>query len=362
MSHSTPPPPPSGGDRSPYSPPPPPGENGPAPTAHPAPGADSHGMQQQLLGEQVYATPGAPPYGATGQPYSEQPYGAPAQPFGAPGQPYAVPGQQHYPPQPNRAANGLAVAALVVGILSILLAWIPVINIVAIIGGLVAVVLGALALNKIKKSGQGGKGLAIAGLILGALSVVAGILVNVALGAFVSEVETAVEEQQSAAGIDPPQQSTGAEESVDPADAAPAESGDVLALGQSAELDEYTVTVTGISLNANDALAAANTFNEAPTGQYVMADVSVVYNGAEEGDPWIDLSFVFQGTDARQYDESSCTAVTPTPVFDVPTLVAGGAADFQVCMDLPPEAIEGGSFFVEPIFSFDGTRATWNIR
>ncbi len=40
--------------------------------------------------------------------------------------------------------------------------------------------------------------------------------------------------------------------------------------------------------------------HEPPTNQYVLVDVSVVYNGDEEGDPWIDLTHAFQGTDARQ--------------------------------------------------------------
>lgn len=315
-----------------------------------------------------------PAYAPQDQAYApqEQPYAAPGQPYAGPGQPYQpgqhyAPGQQPYGQQPRSGASGLAVAALVVGIVSLLIAWVPLVNVAAILGGLVAVVLGALALSRIRRSGQTGKGLAVAGLVLGGLSVVASIIVNVALGAFVEEVGAAVEEQQSAAGADSGTEPVDAatEGTADPADttpAEPAEAGGALPLGTAADLDEYTVTVTGINLNANEAVATANPFNEAPSGQYVMADVSVVYHGDEEGDPWLDLAFVFQGTDARQYDESSCESVTPSPVYDVPTLVAGGAADFQVCMDVPAEAIEGGTFFAEPLFSFDGARATWEIR
>lgn len=61
--------------------------------------------------------------------------------------------------QPNRQApgtNGLAVASLVLGII-----WL------CGLGSILAVIFGHVALGQIKRSGEQGAGLAIAGLVLG---------------------------------------------------------------------------------------------------------------------------------------------------------------------------------------------------
>lgn len=69
--------------------------------------------------------------------------------------------------------NGLAIASLVVGLFWMW--W---------IGSVLAVVLGHVALNQIRRSGQSGRGLAIAGLVLGyiGLATLMATLLAVALG------------------------------------------------------------------------------------------------------------------------------------------------------------------------------------
>lgn len=56
--------------------------------------------------------------------------------------------------------NGLALAGFIVGIVSNVFG-------VLTIGGIVAIILSSIALNKIKKNNDGGKGFALVGLILG---------------------------------------------------------------------------------------------------------------------------------------------------------------------------------------------------
>ncbi|MFF3215528.1 DUF4190 domain-containing protein [Streptomyces sp. NPDC002886] len=82
-----------------------------------------------------------------------------------------------YPgPAPAARRNGLAVAALVTGIASLLLLWLWFVGIPL---ALVAIGLGIAALRK-ARGGAGGRGMAISGLVLGAVTVViAGILVVV---------------------------------------------------------------------------------------------------------------------------------------------------------------------------------------
>ncbi|MFI0983080.1 DUF4190 domain-containing protein [Streptomyces sp. NPDC021093] len=110
--------------------------------------------------------PGGPPqqpvppqHRAYGTPYPPSPYGA--QPYGGPQQPYGM------PPVPPKT-NGLAIASLVTGIVC----CVPVLGLI----------LGLIALSQIRKRGDSGKGMAVAGIVLSSLSVVL-VLVGIVTGA-----------------------------------------------------------------------------------------------------------------------------------------------------------------------------------
>lgn len=272
-----------------------------------------------------------------------------------PNDPTPVGTQPVVPTGQKPLSSGMAVTAFVVGLIGFLTAFIPVINAVSIVGGIVAVVLGVLAVRKANAGQAAGKGLAVAGLVLGALAVIGGILANLLFGAAVTAIDEAVQDTEQRIADQEADRGTAVDDGA-------AGTETVLALGESAEVGEYTVTVTAVNLDAGDVLAEANQFNEPATNQYVLADVSVVYTGAEEGDAWLDLSHVFMGTDARQYDASACGAVTPAPVVEAPTLNNGGAADYQVCFDVPADAMDGGRIFVEESFSWDESRAYWAVQ
>ena len=91
----------------------------------------------------------------------------------APPAPYVQPPYAYGP-----RTNSLAVASLVTGILSWLLC--------PLLGGVLAVIFGHVSRGQIKRSGEGGGGMAIAGLILGYLNIggalVAGIIYFLLLG------------------------------------------------------------------------------------------------------------------------------------------------------------------------------------
>ena len=82
-----------------------------------------------------------------------------------------------YPQPAATKTNGLAIGSLVSGIV----AWVA----VPFVGALVAIVLGHLALKQIKQTGEEGSGMAIAGLVLGYLNVVASIVVACFFGTLV---------------------------------------------------------------------------------------------------------------------------------------------------------------------------------
>jgi len=76
---------------------------------------------------------------------------------------------------PN-GANGPATAALVVGIVALVFCF-------TVVGGIAAVVLGFLGLARARQRGGAGRGRAVAGLVLGLISVVLGVLTWLAVGA-----------------------------------------------------------------------------------------------------------------------------------------------------------------------------------
>jgi Domain of unknown function (DUF4190) len=120
--------------------------------------------EQTPYGQDPYAAPGsgvpqypasgAPPYPSTGQPYEQQyaptPYGQPQ---------YAAYG-------PQSRTNGLAIASLVCSLAGL----------VTCISAPVGVVLGHVAKRQIRQTGEQGEGLANAGLWVGYILTVLGVL------------------------------------------------------------------------------------------------------------------------------------------------------------------------------------------
>lgn len=142
------------------APPPPPAQ--PAPPTDPyaasgvypplPPGAPAYVTTQPQYG---YAPQPGQPYPGqlySGQPYPGQPY--PGQPY--PGQPYA--GQPYYYGQPS--LNVLAIVGFIL----------------AFFVSIAAVVCGHIALSQIKRTGERGHGLALAGVIIGYAGIAFGIL------------------------------------------------------------------------------------------------------------------------------------------------------------------------------------------
>lgn len=140
--------------------------------------------------------PGAPPYGAPPYqpPTSPYPYGAP--PYGQPGPPpygppqygqppYGQPGPPPYGSPPSygvapygrpKQGTGKAVTAMVLGILSIVLCWLSILDALLVVP---AVILGIIALTEARSRNGAGKGMALTGLICGVVGAVLAITATV---------------------------------------------------------------------------------------------------------------------------------------------------------------------------------------
>lgn len=129
-------------------------------------GQQPGGQPPQQPGWGQQPPPPPPPQPGWGQ----QPPPPPPGGFGPPPQGYGPPPGQY---GPSKRTNGLAVGALIAGIIAFFTGWI----FIGIAIGVAAVVMGFLGVKK-ANSGEadGGKGLAIAGIITGGLGIVFGII------------------------------------------------------------------------------------------------------------------------------------------------------------------------------------------
>ena len=94
--------------------------------------------------------------------------------------------QPYAPPSAARPGNGMGVAALVVGVASLVAALSFVLFPLGLLGGLVAAVLGGIAVTRGRAAGATNSGPAIAGIVCGVLALVIGIVLAVRFGTFIA--------------------------------------------------------------------------------------------------------------------------------------------------------------------------------
>lgn len=351
----------------------------PAPLGQPAPDAQPaapYGQPQDPYTPQG-AQPAAPygqPQDAYGQPpaYGQQPgYAQPQDTYAQQG--YAQPayGQPAYGQPgfgaPAKKMNTLALVGMIIAILSILVCWIPFVGIAGVIGGIAGVVLGALGLRKIRTDLQvGGKGLALTSLIVGVLAILGGIastaLAVVAINS-IDDAYTDFDASWDEALEDSESWSEDLESTLeDGSEVTEEEVAEAVhvGVGEATTVGDYTVTVTAVNPNANDLIAAESEYNQAPVHQYMLVDLTVVYEGDLQGNPWIELPVAFVGNDAVSYDSTSCFADLPVDGWDIDALNPGGSGSYQVCMDVPAEAVAGGSVGVGSLYDLESVTAFWD--
>jgi hypothetical protein len=121
------------------------------PTNYAAPGEAQPGYPPPPYpGQSGYGAPSYPP---------PPPYGAPPPGYGPPPTGYPAPEYSAYG-QPAQKTNQMAIASIVASCVGVLCG----------IGSIVGIALGIVALNQIKQTREGGHGLAIAGIVVGAVT------------------------------------------------------------------------------------------------------------------------------------------------------------------------------------------------
>lgn len=118
---------------------------------------------------------------------ADAPRFTPAQPpQGAP----VPPPMQGYQPKPSAA---LAITALVLGILGVLGSWVPLLGILSGVLALIGLIVGIVALIKVKRGTAGGKGIAIAGVMLNVLAIIVVTIVTIVLITWYGKIQHCVD-------------------------------------------------------------------------------------------------------------------------------------------------------------------------
>lgn len=261
---------------------------------------------------------------------------------------YVPPAMQPSGPQQGSpvapVAKGLAIAALIVGIVAFLTGLIPVWGIIL---GLVGVALGVIALVKKQP-----KALALTGTILAAVAVVASIIATIFAGALTAVIFDSVEEQTSVTA----ESSEDGESTDSEAGESVSEQGtreDPFPIGTTIVSKDWDVVVNSVNLSANDAVAEANSFNDpAPEGQqYAVANVTVTYKGEDTGMPvFVQIDYVTATGEVISTWDSF--AIAPEPTFGSGELYAGGTSTGNLAFLIPSSA--DGILRIEPGVFADG--------
>lgn len=252
--------------------------------------------------------------------------------------PPPMPGGQHGAPAEEK--NTLSLIALIVAIVGFVFACIP----GALIVGWILLPIGfILALVSLFQKGKEGRG--IAALIISIVGTIVGFVVFFAV--VTDAVDDAFNEETN---VSTPDGDTGSsDDSTQGTREAP------FPVGSTLESEGWTLTVNGVNLDANAAVASANEFNEpAPEGQtYILVNVTLTYTGDDAAGetPTQVIEYVTaEGNTINSYD---AFAVVPEQLDSLTTLYPGASVSGNVGLLVPVDSVAQGTLAIAVTFLSD---------
>ena len=268
-----------------------------------------------------------------------------------PGFPSNFTGEQSTVKKPG---NGLGLAALIIGIVALALAFIPAINLVAGFIGFVGLVLGVTAIFLKGKS----RGVAIAGTVVSFIAIILGIIMSVVYATvFVAAFDNAIKSDSS---ISEPNAAVAGDAPKEKLAADVGTRNNPAPFGSTITIEEFgtptwEVTLGTSTLNATDQVKAANQFNADPEpgNAYAIFPATVKYIGSKSGSPNFSLDFTYVSADGRSYDGGFVTM--DGQLSDVADLYPDASATANVIIEIPTTSPEAGVWGVsyiggDPVF------------
>lgn len=254
------------------------------------------------------------------------------------------PGETEHSPPVQRQRNVLGIVALAIAVLGFIFGAIPGALILGWILLPVGFILGLVSLfrkNAVKWQG-------VTALIVSVIGTIVAFIVFFVVAAGVAsdmtessvtdgDSSTVTEESDEPAAegdataeadaTDEPAASTGAGTREDPA-----------ALGSKIESDEWTVVINSVTLDANDAVAAANEFNTPPTegNGYIVINYTATYTGTDpDGSTPALVGIEYVTADGVTVDGLESVAVAPDPIDSLSTLYEGASVTGNMALQVP---------------------------
>ncbi|MDA1360521.1 hypothetical protein O1R50_12865 [Glycomyces luteolus] len=129
-----------------------------------------------------------------------------------------------------------------------------------------------------------------------------------------------------------------------------------LAAGSTIEVADWSVTAPEATLDATDAILAADEFNAAPADGFQQSLITLegTYNGTETGSLWLDVTFGVWA-DGTFYDSIDCMNTVENEITLVPDVSSGATSTGSACVEVPADA-ESYLLYFEDVLSMDGTQ------
>ncbi len=244
----------------------------------------------------------------------------------------------------NRGKPGLA--ALIIGIASVVTAFIPLVNILSFVLGIIGVVCGVFGLRRAARERRQ----AVWGTVLSAASLLlAGVMIVVYTFAFIAVANNELG------------QSAGAPQTAEDRATPPpvSSSTDPLALGTRVTLTDiagdlaYDATLSASVLDANSQVLAVAGNTEPPAGmQWAMVTVDVTALSSVHVSPAMDISVEYVSPDGEAFSPLGEYASAPAPAFEMLTgLAQGERGTGNVVIAIPSDDPSGGHWTLS--YSYD---------
>lgn len=217
------------------------------------------------------------------------------------------------PPSAPRS-NGFGLAALILGIVAILGAAFPIINIFSAILAVIGLILGIVGLTRTGAP----KGTSIAGTIISGVAIVIVIISSIIVSLGLAVLDEAIDEpgpiEETVEPLPVPDDETDIPEGDPGSFTNPVPLGVPVTFTIN-DVDTWVVTVEQSVLDADDLVAAADPANPVASegSQFALLDAQFEHVGEGSATPAVDLALFFATEPGVYYLESDTTVTVPEP-------------------------------------------------
>lgn len=250
--------------------------------------------------------------------------------------------------------KGLAIAALVIAIFSLLFSWVPIFNNVMAVTAFVSLVLGLVAFLGARKGKRAGKAMALASVLVSVLAIV---IVFASQALYVKALDDVSD------ALDPKVTATGAAGAPAAAGTkSPAAADAAFTVGQAAKIsanedEAATITVNSVKVSEK---ALGQYGEKAQNGSFKLVNVTVVNSGTEAFDV-NPFDWYLRDAAGNKYaygDGNAISSGFEGPSFNATTLAAKEKRSGTMVIDAPKAAVE---LVYAPGWDAE-TVALWKIR